>query len=322
MEKFKFKNNTVSIVAYHYTRELSFSKYRNFNFLKFSEFKKQLSFFKKNFQIISADEMINFLNIKEKLKKPLLMLSFDDGYIDHYKYVMPTLIENKIKGCFYPPINIFKGKLLNVNKIHFILNFFKNRRKLLELIEKYLLKNFNYKIDKKKIKKLLLKNKTNNQIPEYDDEITLIIKKLLQIILPEEIREKTCDYLLFDYLKMREKDLCKDIYMNIKQLRQLASEGMHIGSHGVEHQYWKLYDLNYQKKEIIQSKSFFKRNKIATKNFSVCYPWGSYNSDTKRLMESLNLSFGLTSNSGNFNLSSKINKFFLPRFDANEFKNI
>ena len=67
--------------------------------------------------------MIYFLKFREKFKKPLLLLSFDDGYIDHYKYVVPTLVKNKIKGCFYPPINIFKGKLLNVNKIHFILNF-------------------------------------------------------------------------------------------------------------------------------------------------------------------------------------------------------
>ena len=322
MEKFKFKNGTVSIVAYHYIREPSFSNYKNFNYLKFSNFKKQISFFKKNFQIISADEMIYFLKFKEKLKKPLLLLSFDDGYIDHYKYVVPTLVKNKIKGCFYPPINIFKGKLLNVNKIHFILNFFRNRQILLNLIETYLLKNFNYKVDKEKIKKILLKNRINNKIPEYDDQITLLIKKLLQTILPRQMREKTCNYILFNYLKMNEKQLCKEIYMNIKQLRELNSEGMHIGSHGVEHQYWKFHNLEYQKKEIFFSKNFFKKNNINIKNFSVCYPWGSYNNDTKRLMKKLNLSFGLTSNTGNFNLSSKINKFFLPRFDANEFKNI
>ena len=73
---------------------------------------------------------------------------------------------------------------------------------------------------------------------------------------------------------------------------------------------------------LVQSKKFFNHNNINTKNFSVCYPWGSYNNDTKKLMENLNLSFGLTSNTGNFNLSSKINKFFLPRFDANVFENI
>ena len=106
----------------------------------------------------------------------------------------------------------------------------------MNLIETFLLKNFNYKVDKEKNKKILLKNRINNKIPEYDDQITLLIKKLLQTILPKQMREKTCNYILFNYLKMNEKQLCKEIYMNIKQLRELNSEGMHIGSHGVEHQ--------------------------------------------------------------------------------------
>ena len=55
---------------------------------------------------------------------------------------------------------------------------------------------------------------------------------------------------------MSEKQLCKEIYMNINQLKELNSENMHVGSHGVEHQYWKLHDLDYQKKEIVQSKKF------------------------------------------------------------------
>ena len=37
------------------------------------------------------------------------------------------------------------------------------------------------------------------------------------------MREKTCNYILFNYLKMNEKQLCKEIYMNIKQLRELNS---------------------------------------------------------------------------------------------------
>ena len=73
------------------------------------------------------------------------------------------------------------------------------------------------------------------------------------------MREKTCNYILFNYLKMNEKQLCKEIYMNIKQLRELNSEGMHIGSHGVEHQYWKFHNLNYQKKKLFLVKIFLKK---------------------------------------------------------------
>lgn len=322
MSKYKFENNSVSIIAYHYVREIKKSNYPNFKGVELKKFENHIKFFKKKFHIISADELTYFLEVKEKIKKPLVMLTFDDGYIDHYNHVLPILSKNKIKGCFYPPLNIFKGYLLNVNKIHYILNYFSDRVKLLLIIEDFLLTNFNFTIKKKEIKKFFSKKYLTNKIPEYDDEKTLLIKKLLQIILPKEIREKTSDYLLYKCLKLNEKKLSKELYLDIEQLKEINSEGMHIGSHGIEHEYWNNYDLDYQKKEISFSKSFFKKNDISVKNFSVCYPWGSYNEETKKLMKKTKISFGLTSNSGNFSLSSKIDKFFLPRLDANEFKNI
>ena len=63
---------------------------------------------------------------------------------------------------------------MNVNKIHFILNFLGIRKILLNLIETFLLKILIIRLIKKN--KILLKNRINNKIPEYDDQITLLIK--------------------------------------------------------------------------------------------------------------------------------------------------
>ena len=76
---------------------------------------------------------------KKKLpRKKSIFLTFDDGYKDHYDYVYPYLKERKIKGNFYPPIQVLKNnKVLDVNKIHFILEKEKNRDKILDLIFKF-----------------------------------------------------------------------------------------------------------------------------------------------------------------------------------------
>ena len=42
-----------------------------------------------------------------------MLLTFDDGYLDHFKYVLPLLSKEKISGCFYPPIQILKKKILS-----------------------------------------------------------------------------------------------------------------------------------------------------------------------------------------------------------------
>ena len=47
------------------------------------------------------------------------MLTFDDGYKDHYKYVMPALVKKKISGCFFPSAeNIIKNNVTETSKIH------------------------------------------------------------------------------------------------------------------------------------------------------------------------------------------------------------
>ena len=77
-----------------------------------------------------------------------------------------------------------------------------------------------------------------------------------------------------------------------------------------------------QKNEITKSLIFFKNNNIAIANVSLCYPWGSYNQNSKKILKKLNVNFALTSNSGNIILNKKFDRYYLPRFDANEFKNI
>ena len=45
-----------------------------------------------------------------------MFLTFDDGYLDHYKYVYPIL-KNKISGSFYVPSKILqKGYILMLIK--------------------------------------------------------------------------------------------------------------------------------------------------------------------------------------------------------------
>ncbi len=149
----RFEENSINIIAYHYVREIKKSNFPNLKGVELNLFKKQVKFFKKNFLIISAEELIYYIESKKKLnfKKPLLLLSFDDGYKDHYNYVLPILIKEKIKGCFYPPIDIFKNMMLNVNKLQFILSKTENKKKLLNEITNYL-KKYGIYVKKKKYK--------------------------------------------------------------------------------------------------------------------------------------------------------------------------
>tara|TARA_Y100001958_G_C21244957_1_gene574363 strand:- start:426 stop:1382 length:957 start_codon:yes stop_codon:yes gene_type:complete len=314
----KFEKNSINIVAYHYIREIKKSNFPNLKGVEFNLFKKQVNYFKKNFLIISAEELIYYIENKKKLnfKKPLLLLSFDDGYKDHYNYVLPILIKEKIKGCFYPPIDIFKNMILNVNKLQFILSKTENKKKLLNEIINYL-KELEINVKIKKIKKI-----HNSKIPEYDDLETLNIKRIIYKEISNENSNKICNYLFKKYVNEDINDFSKKLYISKKELKELNGNKMHIGSHGVNHVMFSTLSYLKQKKQIQESSEFFNKLKIDTNNFSLCYPWGSYNKICKKVLTDTNIKFALTSDTGNFCLSNNYNKFYLPRFDANEFKNI
>ena len=311
----------INIVAYHYVREIKNSKYPNIKGIEFNIFKKQIKFFKKKFDIISADDFVEIIETKKIInhKKPLLLLTFDDGYKDHYNYVFPTLIDEKITGCFYPPIKIFNGDVLDVNKIHYILEKFDDKKILLDEILLYLKNEFEINI-KSLVNK---KNRLHNfKVPEYDDHHTIIIKKILNKILPLVISRKTCNHFFKKYVNSNLKTFSKELYISSKNLKEMSDNNMHIGSHGVNHLLWNTLNEQEQEKEIVNSKRFFKKKLINLKNFSVCFPWGSYNSSSVKILKKRKVKFALTSNSGNIFFGKRYNRFTLPRYDANEFLDV
>ena len=100
---------------------------------------------KKNYNIISAYDIKEFLKDNQKIPKKSCLLTFDDGYKDHYKYVMPELIKRKLSGCFFPSAeNILNHKVTDTNKIHFILDKQKSPNTILLDINTFLKKPYEF----------------------------------------------------------------------------------------------------------------------------------------------------------------------------------
>ena len=122
----------ISIVMYHYVREIKKSQYPNVKGLELEGFKRQLDYLEKNHAIISPSDFIAYIKGEIALPDNACLLTFDDGYKDHYKYVLPELLKRKISGCFFPPARPIIDKcLLDVNAIHFIIACCNDVKKLI-----------------------------------------------------------------------------------------------------------------------------------------------------------------------------------------------
>ena len=107
---------------YHYVRELKHSRYPDIKGLEMTLFKEQIAYLKKNYIFVTMEQVIDSIDNGHKLPERSVLLTFDDAYIDHFTCVLPVLLENNIQGAFYPPVRAIKEhKVLDVNKIHFIL---------------------------------------------------------------------------------------------------------------------------------------------------------------------------------------------------------
>jgi peptidoglycan/xylan/chitin deacetylase (PgdA/CDA1 family) len=309
-----FNNNSIYIIMYHYIRDKKKDKFPNLKSLEFSQFKKQINFFKKKFNILGYEEFNEILKTKKIPKKPSILLTFDDGYNDHYKYALPLLSKEKIQGFFYPVIKTLENKIiLDVNKIHLILEKENNKRKIIYEMNLLLKKHMNKQLDQLDLSSIDLKSR-------FDNKETMMIKRCLQYFLPQKIRNKILDKLFFKILGKTESDISKEIYINKKKILEMSSEKMIFGIHGEYHLRWDKINIKELYKEIDNSVSFFNKIGLDKKNFSVVYPYGFHNSQTLKIIREKKFLFGLTTKPQEINKNNINNKYILPRFDANDFK--
>lgn len=305
----------LTIVMYHYVRDLKHSKYPEIKGLDIELFKEQLLYILKYYQIIKMDELIDALKNKKTLPDNSLLLTFDDGYKDHFEFVFPILDEFGVQGSFFIPTKaIQKHKVLDVNKIHFILASVQDKSSIISDI--YSLMN-KYRKDYDLRSNAYYEHKLKAEESRFDTKETIFIKRILQRELPEELRNIIVDFLFKKYVSEDEESFSYELYMNVDQIKCMNRNGMYIGSHGYEHYWLNTLSKEQQQKEIEQSLGFLQELGINTENFAFCYPYGAYNNTLLSLLKEKGCIAAFTTHVGIADLN-KDDNLLLPRLDTND----
>jgi peptidoglycan/xylan/chitin deacetylase (PgdA/CDA1 family) len=85
---------------YHYVKNYDDKKTFNLKALDIKKFEEQVIYFKKKYTVLNNNEFCEILYSKKIPKKPCVLLTFDDGYKDHYDNVHPLLLKHKLKAIF------------------------------------------------------------------------------------------------------------------------------------------------------------------------------------------------------------------------------
>jgi len=285
------KSKRVTIVMYHYVRELNHSRYKDIKGLDFFLFREQIGYLKKHYQFITMEMLIDAFDNDTALPTKSVLLTFDDAYCDHFRYVFPLLNEQNLQGSFFPNVKaITEHIVLDVNKIHFILASVKDKSIILEKVKKKIRKyrkEYNLKSDLYYFEKLAHPSR-------YDSADVVFIKRILQVELEESIRKKITNELFEEFVGISEDTFSRELYMDIDQLKCMRRNGMYIGSHGYDHYYLSTLNRNDQEHEIKKSIQFLENVGCDPNSWTMCYPYGNYNETTIELLKKYNCKLALT----------------------------
>ena len=303
----------LTIVMYHYIRPIIGSEFPGIKGLEIEGFKRQLDFLENNYSIVSSEQVIDMIIKNKELPPKACWLTFDDGFKDHYQYVLPELINRNLSGAFFPPrAPIKESKLLDVHSIHHILSCTDDINKLVTDLNDLCLQ---FGITNEQI---LAYYKEYGVANRFDNADTIFIKRMLQHVLPIQIRNEITSILFEKIVGVPEAEFSSRLYMNIEEVRKLVSSGMYVGSHGSMHYWLDRISSQKQKVDISSSVEFLEEVGAPTSNWIMCYPYGAYNNTTLSLLKDLGASIGITTEARKANLGID-NPLTLPRLDTNDF---
>ena len=299
-------------IMYHYVRpdskELPF-----FKSLHIDDFEKQLDYFEKEFGFVSKADFLNAL--ETGVPPEGVVLTFDDGFEDHVKYVLPILKERGLWGIFYITTGVYKcEELMDVHNIHLLLGRFKSVlifEKLQTILTTEMLSD----------SRVAAFHDDTYQLQKNDD-YTLLVKRTLNYFIDYEYRKQVIGELM-DHFFEEIPHLKEDFYLSYDGLRQLQDEGMLIGSHTVNHPVMSKLSSKEQSLEIEDSFKFLQIQipDLGLKTF--CYPYGGFHTfttETEQLLTDQNVAFSFNVESRDVNtLDLQNRKQALPRYDCNEF---
>jgi peptidoglycan/xylan/chitin deacetylase (PgdA/CDA1 family) len=95
---------SLTIVMYHYVRDLRQSSYPAIKGRDLFSFQRQLDYIGCQYTLVTAEQVIAAIKDGEPFPENAAWLTFDDGYSDHYSFVFPLLKSRGWQGSFFPPV--------------------------------------------------------------------------------------------------------------------------------------------------------------------------------------------------------------------------
>lgn len=312
---------SMNLIMYHYVRDLRNSAYPTIKGLDKALFVEQIEYLLKHFYPLRMEDVLQAYEEQDfsSLPENGFLLTFDDGYADHYEVVYPLLVKYGIQGSFFPNAMALKEhKLLTVNRIHFILAKAEmcGEQAMKDLVgdcfcemDEYRRQGVLLPANEALYKELAVANR-------WDCAEVIFVKRLLQNALPEDIRTEIAKRLFQKYVGREESEFAKELYLDVEQMQRMKDNGMFFGLHGYDHYWLGKLEQEAMEQDIAKALEFM-RDMIEPKRWVMNYPYGNYSDAVIDYVKTQGCCLGVSVEARSAK-PDEDNRFALPRWDCND----
>ena len=218
---------TLTVVMYHYVRDFPRTRFPRIKGVLTSDFYRQVESLAERYEMATLESSLAFLSGTYRPGRDLCLLTFDDGFKEHYTDVLPILAEKGVQGIFFvPTVCVEEERMLSVHKNHFLMATldFANYRDSFLVQLRTLIPDFETNIDSAKAVATY----------RWDAPEVASFKFMLNFCVPDVLREQVMKALFVQNFG-DEAAFARELYLNWNEAQQMQSAGMVLGGHSHDH---------------------------------------------------------------------------------------
>lgn len=296
------------VVMYHYVRDTAATGFPAIRALAPDLFVRQLDWLQEQYTVIGIHELQAALDGRGTLPPQAALLTFDDGFIDHYATVFPVLRGRGVSGVFFLAGQTCgpSPRVLGVHKTHFL---------LAQLGAEALARAVSREAPAGAVRGTSRAVFGNDGWDAADERA---LRQLLNYELPITEADRILEELFAHHLGDGTA-FARRLYLDEAMIREMAAAGHVFGYHTRTHRMLSRLSPDEQERELADGVDWI-RALTGQESIPFCYPWGgpqTYTVATVRMLERFGYSLAFNTVRRRLRIGHD-GRFELPRLDTRD----
>jgi peptidoglycan/xylan/chitin deacetylase (PgdA/CDA1 family) len=275
-------------------------------------FDQQMLYLKKNYDVLPLRELAETIR-KKKIKKPVVAITFDDGFEDNFTTALPILEQYNLPATFFVSTDLVGGdRGYWWDELEELVFHTNELPEILAIKVRDLDFQFRFLKDRKVNAALEQQIKGWNCEAQPVNERIEVFIRLWRLMQPlSSVEQQSILRKIRAQIGSLKSNHHQFRVMSVEQLRQLSKKTMYeIGAHTVSHPMLSQHHASFQRSEINESKRIIGQwTGRSTESFA--YPYGNFDQHTKEIVRESGFSLAVsTAESG---VETAADLFSLPR---------